>query len=175
MSFLDFIWEGDCLTSTPSHLGHQKGSKRIERLQPIEEVVKAVDALFRSTPAEVGELRSQPGPGASVKLQQLMAYVNAEDYNCEILSRKLSTTPIIVWNSLVYTFFATLNNNCSCYLFWTGFSHVCPVWDNNLILKSLSPGWTSDVRQTWGGIHTATSTDSDDMQRSILYIYISIV
>ena len=89
----------------------------LERLQPIEEVVKAVDALFRSTPIEVGELRSQPGPGASVKLQQLMAYVNAEDYNCEILSRKLSTTPIIVWNSLVYTFFATLNNNCSCYLF----------------------------------------------------------
>jgi hypothetical protein len=72
----------------------------------------------------------------------------------------------------VYTFFATLNNNCSCYLFWTGFSHVCPVWDNNLILKSLSPGWTSDVRQTWEGIHTATSTDSDDMQWSILYIYI---
>ena len=69
--------------------GHQKGSKRIERLQPIEEVVKAVDALFRSTPVEVGELRSQPGPGASVKLQTAYGLCECGGiYNCEILSRK---------------------------------------------------------------------------------------
>lgn len=41
--------------------------------------MKAVDALFRSTPIEVGELRSQPGPGAKLKTAAAYDNVNAED------------------------------------------------------------------------------------------------